>query len=71
MMTKPRPEPRTEQAMKRLMSNPDFQTYMAHQHALLEYMKTLLVTTPVAALPEIQGRAKQLQENLQELKDLK
>lgn len=69
-MSKPRADPRTQQAMKRLMSNPDFQTYTTHQQAVLEHLKNTLVTSPVAALPEIQGRAKQLQETLDEFKDL-
>lgn len=70
-MSKPRADDRTKAAMKRLMSNTDFQTYMAYQRAVLEHLKETLVTSPAAAIPEIQGRARQLQETLDELKDLK
>lgn len=71
MSARPRPDDRTKAAMKRLMSNPDFQTYTAYQRVVLEHAKEMLVTTPVAAIPEIQGRARQLQESLDEFKDLK
>ena len=68
---KPKRTPQIEQAMKRLQSDLAFQAYTAYQRDVLEHLKNTLVTSPVAALPEIQGRAKQLQELLDEFKDLK
>lgn len=55
-------DPRLADAVGRLRNSPDFRLYTEHLQALLEESKTLLVNTPVADTPVIQGRARILQD---------
>lgn len=66
MATRPRPNQRTLEGVRRLRHNPDFVALREHLEAELAYCKNALVhQTEGQAIGQLQGRAKQLEELLQ------
>lgn len=62
---RPRPQPRLLDAVPRLKANTDFQAYKQFLEAELAYFKEQLVNeTDVAGFSQLQGRARQLQDQL-------
>lgn len=68
-MKRPTLDQRTREGLMRLRNNTDFALYRKYLEEDLEYLKELLIgETDHTALNQLQGRARQLREQLESFK---